>query len=125
MEGTTEHNNNGSFTVPDTDTKADMHRTQWKFSSGCVSERRWNLHNYVQTIFIDLSLGVFQCEQTINRVTVFVFQSTCTRHISTSYLRHAVKKTYVRDKIHLNVGTIGHVDHGKTTLTAAITKGYN
>jgi len=33
------------------------------------------------------------------------------------------KKTFVRDKPHLNVGTIGHVDHGKTTLTAAITKG--
>ena len=30
---------------------------------------------------------------------------------------------FVRDKPHLNVGTIGHVDHGKTTLTAAITKG--
>ncbi|KAM9724775.1 elongation factor Tu, mitochondrial isoform 1-T1 [Dama dama] len=32
------------------------------------------------------------------------------------------KKAYVRDKPHVNVGTIGHVDHGKTTLTAAITK---
>jgi elongation factor Tu len=32
------------------------------------------------------------------------------------------KKTFVRDKPHVNVGTIGHVDHGKTTLTAAITK---
>ena len=30
--------------------------------------------------------------------------------------------TYVRAKPHVNVGTIGHVDHGKTTLTAAITK---
>jgi elongation factor Tu len=30
--------------------------------------------------------------------------------------------TYVRDKPHINIGTIGHVDHGKTTLTAAITK---
>ncbi|MBA2377938.1 MAG: GTP-binding protein, partial [Actinomycetota bacterium] len=29
--------------------------------------------------------------------------------------------TYERTKPHLNVGTIGHVDHGKTTLTAAIT----
>merc|ERR1719450_1707706 len=29
---------------------------------------------------------------------------------------------YNRDKPHLNIGTIGHVDHGKTTLTAAITK---
>lgn len=32
------------------------------------------------------------------------------------------KKTYVRTKPHLNIGTMGHVDHGKTTLTAAITK---
>ncbi len=32
------------------------------------------------------------------------------------------KATFVRDKPHINVGTIGHVDHGKTTLTAAITK---
>lgn len=31
-------------------------------------------------------------------------------------------KTFKRDKPHCNVGTIGHVDHGKTTLTAAITK---
>lgn len=30
--------------------------------------------------------------------------------------------TYVRSKPHVNIGTIGHVDHGKTTLTAAITK---
>ncbi len=32
------------------------------------------------------------------------------------------KEQFVRDKPHVNVGTIGHVDHGKTTLTAAITK---
>ncbi|MCX7764638.1 MAG: elongation factor Tu [Bacteroidia bacterium] len=32
------------------------------------------------------------------------------------------KEVFVRDKEHVNVGTIGHVDHGKTTLTAAITK---
>lgn len=32
------------------------------------------------------------------------------------------KETFVRDKPHLNVGTMGHIDHGKTTLTAAITK---
>ena len=32
------------------------------------------------------------------------------------------KEKFVRDKPHLNVGTIGHVDHGKTSLTAAITK---
>ncbi|TKJ28891.1 MAG: elongation factor Tu, partial [Chloroflexi bacterium B3_Chlor] len=32
------------------------------------------------------------------------------------------KKKFVRDKPHVNVGTIGHVDHGKTTLTSAMTK---
>ena len=32
------------------------------------------------------------------------------------------KEKYVRTKPHCNIGTIGHVDHGKTTLTAAITK---
>src|SRR5580698_4027710 len=31
------------------------------------------------------------------------------------------KQQFVRDKPHVNIGTIGHVDHGKTTLTAAIT----
>ena len=32
------------------------------------------------------------------------------------------KAHYERTKPHVNIGTIGHVDHGKTTLTAAITK---
>src|SRR3984893_7165469 len=32
------------------------------------------------------------------------------------------KAKFVRNKPHLNIGTIGHIDHGKTTLTAAITK---
>ncbi|MFG1965706.1 elongation factor Tu [Nonomuraea sp. NPDC049028] len=32
------------------------------------------------------------------------------------------KQAYIRNKPHLNIGTMGHVDHGKTTLTAAITK---
>ena len=34
----------------------------------------------------------------------------------------AEKQKFDRSKVHVNVGTIGHVDHGKTTLTAAITK---
>ncbi|HHV52598.1 MAG TPA: elongation factor Tu, partial [Synergistaceae bacterium] len=32
------------------------------------------------------------------------------------------KEKFTRTKPHLNIGTIGHIDHGKTTLTAAITK---
>ena len=32
------------------------------------------------------------------------------------------KQMFNRSKPHVNIGTIGHIDHGKTTLTAAITK---
>jgi elongation factor Tu len=32
------------------------------------------------------------------------------------------KQKFKRTKPHMNVGTMGHIDHGKTTLTAAITK---
>ena len=32
------------------------------------------------------------------------------------------KQKFIKDKPHVNIGTIGHIDHGKTTLTAAITK---
>jgi hypothetical protein len=39
------------------------------------------------------------------------------------YAEPAKKATFSREKPHVNIGTIGHVDHGKTTLTAAITKG--
>jgi len=38
------------------------------------------------------------------------------------YAAEAAKKSFSREKPHVNIGTIGHVDHGKTTLTAAITK---
>lgn len=42
---------------------------------------------------------------------------------NTSYLAAYSKySTQTTDKKHVNVGTIGHVDHGKTTLTAAITR---
>ncbi len=37
-------------------------------------------------------------------------------------LGKALLSTFVRSKPHVNIGTIGHVDHGKTTLTAAITR---
>ncbi|XP_029292593.1 elongation factor Tu, mitochondrial [Cottoperca gobio] len=46
----------------------------------------------------------------------------CVVPVSRRTFAAEVKKTYSRDKPHLNIGTIGHVDHGKTTLTAAITK---
>lgn len=40
-----------------------------------------------------------------------------------NYAAPAKKATFSRSKPHVNIGTVGHVDHGKTTLTAAITKG--
>ncbi|MFM7066541.1 MAG: GTP-binding protein, partial [Gammaproteobacteria bacterium] len=39
-----------------------------------------------------------------------------------SGVRDVSKEKFQRNKPHVNVGTIGHVDHGKTTLTAALTK---
>uniref|UniRef100_A0A672YIH9 Elongation factor Tu n=1 Tax=Sphaeramia orbicularis TaxID=375764 RepID=A0A672YIH9_9TELE len=47
---------------------------------------------------------------------------TCAVPLSRRTFAAEAKKTYSRDKPHVNIGTIGHVDHGKTTLTAAITK---
>jgi elongation factor Tu len=45
-------------------------------------------------------------------------KNKCKQLLKTSEM---AKETFKRDKPHVNVGTIGHVDHGKTTLTAAIT----
>jgi elongation factor Tu len=42
--------------------------------------------------------------------------------VITKEKNYMAKEKFVRDKPHLNVGTMGHIDHGKTTLTAAITK---
>jgi len=44
------------------------------------------------------------------------------RNFHVSRTARAERTKFVRNKEHMNVGTIGHVDHGKTTLTAAVTK---
>src|SRR5882672_10874905 len=45
------------------------------------------------------------------------------QHPKSNILRFTMaKEKFDRSKPHINVGTIGHIDHGKTTLTAAITK---
>jgi elongation factor Tu len=43
-------------------------------------------------------------------------------HTSTRDFKVMAKEQFERNKTHVNVGTIGHVDHGKTTLTAALTR---
>ena len=52
-------------------------------------------------------------------------QPTCWRILTASPCGSTrwYASAFIREKPHVNVGTIGHVDHGKTTLTAAMTKG--
>lgn len=58
----------------------------------------------------------FSCHRLFHR-----FKKVACSDINTNILR----KYSTEEKKHVNVGTIGHVDHGKTTLTAAITKVLN
>jgi len=65
------------------------------------------------------------CTRTLNSwrslpASVTTTVSIKQRNIATSNV--LAKEYFKRDKPHMNIGTIGHVDHGKTTLTAAITK---
>jgi len=62
-----------------------------------------------------LNNGTKQSKQLLNFSPQFV------KFLSTSCVFQQ-KEVFKRDKPHCNIGTIGHVDHGKTTLTAAITK---
>merc|ERR1719385_213298 len=62
-----------------------------------------------------LGTGAKQCKQ------IFSLPIQCNRLLATSSSL-LQKEVFKRDKPHCNIGTIGHVDHGKTTLTAAITK---
>ncbi|XP_014210499.1 elongation factor Tu, mitochondrial [Copidosoma floridanum] len=72
------------------------------------------LRQSVRHISVVKQLAKFQkCNQLCNRI--YLPRITGQRF-------YAEKVVFARDKPHLNVGTIGHVDHGKTTLTAAITK---
>jgi elongation factor Tu len=65
---------------------------------------------------------LFESSFKIIRSTLKCYRSV--RSLSTTAINNyaTVKGEFKRDKPHVNVGTIGHVDHGKTTLTAAITK---
>jgi elongation factor Tu len=48
--------------------------------------------------------------------------STCIKKFILGVAKEMAKEKFRRTKPHINVGTIGHIDHGKTTLTAAITR---
>ncbi|KAG5332442.1 EFTU factor, partial [Acromyrmex charruanus] len=74
------------------------------------------LKQTLKQIILTKQLLKCQCHQLNNRL--FLPTVTSQRF----YAVHTEKKVFNRDKPHCNIGTIGHVDHGKTTLTAAITK---
>lgn len=54
--------------------------------------------------------------------TLFLLKPSLQIHASLNNEARRLFASFVRSKPHINIGTIGHVDHGKTTLTAAITK---
>ncbi|XP_057673774.1 elongation factor Tu, mitochondrial isoform X2 [Corythoichthys intestinalis] len=70
-------------------------------------------------------LGLRACVSALHLSSPSLVQSSfklCALPLSRRTFAAEAKKSYSREKPHVNVGTIGHVDHGKTTLTAAITK---
>jgi elongation factor Tu len=74
-------------------------------------------HQEVRAYFVLLFLFLFL----LRYLTSSVF--LCFAVLKTpAFVQAQSLSSYNRNKPHMNVGTIGHVDHGKTTLTAAITK---
>lgn len=65
--------------------------------------------------------GMKQLIQFNNNSSFKTFNKSFLKNTFLNYQKFGFCK-YVRDKTHVNVGTIGHIDHGKTTLTSAITK---
>src|SRR5690606_18246742 len=56
------------------------------------------------------------------KISAFVLIAAPIRSIPVRETVQMAKEKFERNKPHVNVGTIGHVDHGKTTLTAALTR---
>ena len=70
----------------------------------------------------DLHHGVSQVRRGTSNVAKKLFQENQTLTSDITEVKKVAKETFERTKPHVNVGTIGHVDHGKTTLTAALTR---
>ncbi|KAJ7783867.1 elongation factor Tu [Mycena maculata] len=72
-----------------------------------------------------MALPLASCRAAVGSLARVSVLPTCRRtwlaH-TTLVSRRGYAEAYSREKPHMNIGTIGHVDHGKTTLTAAITK---
>src|SRR5207248_8711747 len=68
------------------------------------------------------ALPISRCNSTVTRKFRNRSRPRSSRAKRKQGRRGMAKQKFERTKPHLNVGTIGHIDHGKTTLTAAITK---
>ena len=73
--------------------------------------------NYANSTFIKKSSQLVSCNFQYKSVLPIL----CRKYATPSGPPGS-KKVYSRDRPHINIGTIGHIDHGKTTLTAAITQ---
>src|SRR5579883_3069206 len=73
-------------------------------AGGEIARKRWPLH-VCQLFLLDRTYTI--CRSILKQRRA---------------IEDMAKKKFERTKPHVNVGTIGHIDHGKTTLTAAITK---
>ena len=76
-----------------------------------ILRRAISSHTFAFPSLAKVTIDTLQC----NRRTLF----TSVHRLAAA---PAAKKFFSREKPHVNIGTVGHVDHGKTTLTAAITK---
>jgi len=92
--------------------------TSKMISSKCVL----NFGNNISRLLPNISLysSTSNSKLHLSEYSIINPQIQSVRNISLSSTR--LKDVFQRNKPHLNIGTIGHVDHGKTTLTAAITK---
>lgn len=75
-------------------------------------------------LILDVQFGKALMLSVLHKDTFFVNSKSSKKTNNSSLKRflNMAKENFDRSKPHVNIGTIGHVDHGKTTLTAAITK---
>lgn len=90
------------------------------FGHAIQGSPHFNLKN-VRNSFTD-SLKIYSRKFPFIKIS-FQYKITNLNSLIYFLARGYAEGKFVRTKPHLNIGTIGHVDHGKTTLTAAITKG--
>src|SRR5688500_15164486 len=87
-----------------------------------VSRRSSGVEHFLGREGVVSSILTDGSAETERILLVYGYRTLNVDQLKTIFKKHKMaKESFKRDKPHVNVGTIGHVDHGKTTLTAAIT----